>query len=142
MTRYASSRVGSTTSTTENRRPSAASPSTTRLNSSGVVAPTHGSSPRPSAALSSPAISSGTPLHGGWEWLRQQLGFHGTTGDQTGAYGSFFDDTQYKGNSQAWLDRLWDQPAIAISYATGNNSCWDIANNARLKTNHFTSPRG
>jgi hypothetical protein len=86
--------------------------------------------------------SSGTPLHGGLEWVRQQLGFHDITGDQTAAYGSFFDDTQNKNNSQAWLDRLWDQPAIAISYANGNNSCWDISNSARLKMNNFTSSRG
>ena len=85
--------------------------------------------------------SAGVPTHGGLEWVRQQLGFHGVTGDQTAAYGSFFDDTQNKNNSQAWLDRLWDQPAIAISYANGNGNCWNISNNARLKMNNYTSPR-
>jgi hypothetical protein len=85
---------------------------------------------------------SGVPLSGGYEWLQQQLGFHNLTGNQTAAYGSFFDDTATKSNAQAWLDRLWDQPAMVISYANGTGNCWDIANSAKLKADIFNSPRG
>jgi hypothetical protein len=85
-----------------------------------------------------------TTLHdaGYNEWVQQQLGFFNTVGNNTAAYGSFFDDTWTKSNARAWLDRLSGQPAIVISYSNGTNSCWPISNGAMLKANAYTSPRG
>lgn len=84
---------------------------------------------------------SGQPLAGGLNWLRQQLGFHGLTGNQTSAYGSFFDDTSTKSNAQAWMDRLPTQPAVAISYETGSGNCWTVDAGAKLKAKNYVSAR-
>jgi hypothetical protein len=86
--------------------------------------------------------SGGAPLEGGMEWLRQQFGFHNLTGDQTAAYGSWFDDTSTKSNAQAWLDRLSNQPAVVFSYSNGwGSNCWDVDSSAKFKANVYNSPR-
>jgi hypothetical protein len=86
--------------------------------------------------------SSGAPVSGGNQWLRQQLGFHNLMSDLGSRYGAFFDDTSVKGNAQAWLDRLADQPASAVSYANGaSGDCWNVASSAKLKAGVFRSPR-
>jgi hypothetical protein len=82
------------------------------------------------------------PLGGGNEWVNQHLGFHGTTGNQGTRYGSFFDDTSSKSNAQAWLDRMYDQPAVVISYANGTGNCWTVDSNAKLKAQSYTTQRG
>jgi hypothetical protein len=85
--------------------------------------------------------STGKPLYGGREWLRQQYGFHGITGDNSDAYGSFFDDTSTKTNGDAWLDRLSNQHAIVIAYENGTGDCWAIDASAKLRANVLNSSR-
>jgi hypothetical protein len=84
----------------------------------------------------------GTPLNGQNEWLQQQLGFHGTIGDLTTQYASFFDDTSTKNNAQAWLDRFSGQASDVITYSNGSGNCWDVAASAKMKADIFNSPRG
>jgi hypothetical protein len=85
--------------------------------------------------------SSGAPQSGGYQWLRQQLGFHEITGNQESRYGSFFDDTSSKANSQAWLERMSDQPASVVSYANGSGDCWNVSSGAKLKGGVYRTPR-
>jgi len=75
-------------------------------------------------------------------WLWQQFGFSGNTGDNTAAYSNMYLDTNTKTNSAAWMDRLWDQPATAVSYASGTTSCWTTTDyNAKMRAGTYLSPR-
>lgn len=89
-------------------------------------------------------ISCETLHEGGYnEWVHQQLGFYEPTGNNTSAYASFFDDTSWKSNSQAWLDRLPGKSVLILSYTNGwDSNCWTVSDGAKLKANTYTSPRG
>ena len=61
------------------------------------------------------------------QWLHQQLGFHDPVGNNTSRYASFFQDTcGAKPTSEAWLDRLEDEPAIVVSYGEDASDCWFV----------------
>ncbi len=66
--KYASSRLGCSTSTSEKRRARPASAAKAFWKSSGVVAPMHGNSPRENASFSSDAISSAASPTNSW-WI-------------------------------------------------------------------------
>jgi hypothetical protein len=98
---------------------------------------------------------SSLPNEANWQWVRQQLGWTNTIGIGDDEPAWVFNATSQQcypffgcfaayTNADAWLAVMDEggRHPIAVSYATGETSCWYLHDTAKLKDNLFNYPRG
>lgn len=77
--------------------------------------------------------------------MRQQAGFENTISIGDNEPRDFFNATDIKANSDAWLDEMGDSARRAIIATFHRNSqwnCWDVHNRAKLRGDAFNTTMG
>jgi hypothetical protein len=81
--------------------------------------------------------------HGNFQWLKQQLGFHGESDFNWHQPVEFLQNNAFESNTQSWLDAMEDRPgwftgsnsAIVVSYGKTSAEANDYHNNLALTRN-------
>jgi hypothetical protein len=81
--------------------------------------------------------------HANYQWLKQQLGFHGESDFNWHQPVEFLQNNQFESNTQSWLDAMEDRPgwftgsnsAIVVSYGKTSAEANDYHNNLALMRN-------